>query len=107
MLFHAIYGKTQGNFRVPKKDEEMPAWREVMQKTVIEGHAFDRVHLMRPNFTTQCVSMTSAGWNELMPSVFQSEECSDGLMTGQSNVALGTGITPKSSRWLVAGFDCI
>ncbi len=89
MLFHTIYGKTQGNFRVPKKAEEMPVWQELMQKSVITGHTFDRMHLMRPNFTTQCLSVASAGWKELMPKVFQSEECSDGVMTNQSNVALG------------------
>jgi copper oxidase (laccase) domain-containing protein len=79
----------QGNFRVPKKAEEMPAWQELMRKSVIGGHSFDRVHLMRPNFTTQCLSVVSDGWNELMPSVFQSSELSDGLVTSQSNVALG------------------
>lgn len=89
MLFHTIYGRPQGNFRVPKKDEDMPAWRETMQKSVINGHAFARVHLMRPDFTTRCVSVVSSGWTELMPSVFQSGEVCDGLMTSQSNVALG------------------
>lgn len=88
MLFTAIYGRAQGNFRVPKKDEDVSAWRESMQKSVIEGHSFARVHLMRPDFTTRCVSVVSSGWTELMPSVFQSSEVCDGLMTSQSNVAL-------------------
>ncbi len=88
MLFHTIYGRLQGNFRVPKKDEDMPAWRAAIQKSVIKGHAFDRVHFMRPDFTTRCVSVASPGWTELMPSVFQSSEACDGLMTSQSNVAL-------------------
>lgn len=89
MLFHTIYGKAQGNFRVPKKDEDMPAWCEAMQKSVIKTHAFERVCIMRPNFTTQCVFAAVDGSTELMPSVFQPSELCDGLITSQSNVALG------------------
>lgn len=89
MLFHTVYGRLHGDFCVPKAAEDGGVWREAMQKTVIIPHAFERVHIMRPNFTTQCVAATKDGSEELMSSVFRPNEVCDGLMTSQSNVALG------------------
>ncbi|MDO8582408.1 MAG: laccase domain-containing protein [bacterium] len=67
----------------------MDLWRQAMQKTVIVPHTFERVHIMRPNFTTQCIIASQDGSEELMSSVFRPNEICDGLCTDESFVVLG------------------
>ena len=67
----------------------MSEWQALMRKSVLDTHTFERIYIMRPNFTTHCVPALADGCEELMPSVFRPNEVCDGLMTSQSNVALG------------------
>lgn len=89
MLSFTCFGKMQGNFRYPKEDGGLPAWFDAMEKKVMKGADFKSVHLMRPNFTVNCVSAENVGqWKEVMPAVYRASEFSDGLMTDKKDVAL-------------------
>jgi len=89
VLSFTCFGKMQGNFRYPKEDGGLPAWFDAMEKKVMKGADFKSVHLMRPNFTVNCVSAENVGqWKEVMPAVYRASEFSDGLMTDKKDVAL-------------------
>ncbi len=89
ILYHAIYGKLQGNFRTPTDPASVALWQEAMQSHVLDTHGFERVCLMRPAFTTRIVHVGEDGWTQEMPTVFRTIEPADGIITNRVNVALG------------------